>query len=192
MGDFLILVLSLQLSHNHYKWYLCRSLGEIPDNCSLDIPKRMQWYHLVHSPSHSRASSFLRTISWQTPHLDLLILDALVAPAAFQNFIQVTLVSLHYIFKPGISLKLIQIEFIENKLIENHWNKHIPCVYNKWRDGTRMHHSQEKTGRKDSWKTQGAICLCYDMHKDYSTRIPTQMKGCLVSTSRTSQTLTSV
>ena len=40
----------------------------------------MQWYRFVHSPSHCRASCFLKTVSWHTPHL--FILDA---PAAFQT-----------------------------------------------------------------------------------------------------------
>jgi len=41
-----------------------------------------------------------------------------------------------------------------------------PCFHNKWRDGTRMQQSQQKTGRKNSWKTQGAICICHNIHKD--------------------------
>jgi len=29
-----------------------------------------------------------------------------------------------------------------------------------------MHQSQQKTGRKNCWKTQGATCVCNHIHKD--------------------------
>jgi len=63
----------------------------------------MRWYHFAHPPSH--AMPLAVRILPQAPHS--LILDA---PAAFQKFRQVAIVSLHYIFSPRISLKLIQIE----------------------------------------------------------------------------------
>jgi len=42
----------------------------------------------------------------------------------------------------------------------------IPLSYNNCKDGTRMQQNQHKTGRKNSWKTQGTICICHHIHKD--------------------------
>ena len=39
-----------------------------------------------------------------------------------------------------------------------------PCLHNSWRDGTRMQQNKQKTGRKNSWKTQGAVCICHIMY----------------------------
>ena len=39
-----------------------------------------------------------------------------------------------------------------------------PFLHNKWTNGTRMQQSQQKTGRKNSWRTQGAICICHNIN----------------------------
>jgi len=57
--------------------YVCHSLYNISDILHSTFQHIMQWYHFVHSPSHSKASSLSKTISWHTPHL--FILDAPVA-----------------------------------------------------------------------------------------------------------------
>jgi len=61
----------------------------------------------------------------QTPHSFIL-----GAPVAFQNFRQLALLGLHYIFTPRIFLKLIQIEFCCNliKLLRRvtcHFSSHF-------------------------------------------------------------------
>jgi len=84
-----------------------------------------------------------------------------------------------------------------------HWELFIqfPCLHNKWRDSTKMQRCQQKTGRKNSWKPQGAICICHNTHKGKAQICPfeehphcnTRIEANEVMyASRTSQTLTSV
>ena len=76
-----------------------------------------------------------------------------------------------------------------------------PCLHNNRRDGTRMQQSKQKAGRENSWKTQGAVCIYHNVHKDKESSgllfwgAPLQYEDFeakkVMFTSKTSQTLTS-
>ena len=65
------------------------------------------------------------------------------------------------------------------RVIDNAKSSFNPLVlYNKCRDGTRIHQSQQKTGWKNSRKMQGAISICHDSHKNKAQIYPFEKHTC--------------